>query len=81
MDSLSEILTKQAGFHIDEHGNVTLRDEWCTLEVQLLIQLVAAWCLEKNRRFLFSHQASKEIIKDFEIEQPQDPKLDQSRKL
>jgi len=80
VDSLSEILTKQAGFHIDEHGNVTLGDTWCTLEVQLLIQLVASWCLEKNRRYLFAYQASQEIIKDFEIEQP-DPKLDQPRKL
>jgi hypothetical protein len=80
VDSLSEILTKQAGFQLDEHGNVTLGDTWCTLEVQLLIQLVAAWCLEKNRRYLFAYQASNEIIKDFEIEQP-DPKLDQPRKL
>ena len=80
MDSLSEILTKQAGFAIDEQGNVTLEDTWCTLEVQLLIQLVASWCLEKNKRYLFSHQASQEIVKDFEIEQP-DPKLDQPRKL
>jgi hypothetical protein len=79
VDSLSNILTKQAGFHIDEHSNVTLREEWCTLETQLLIQLVVGWCLEKNRRYLFSHQASNEIKKDFEIEP--DPKLDQSRKL
>ena len=79
MDSLSEILTKQAGFHIDQHGNVTLGDTWCTLEVQLLIQLVAGWCLEKNRRYLFSHQSSREICKDFEIES--DPQLDQPSKL
>lgn len=79
MDSLSKILAKQAGFEIDEHDNITLGDTWCTLEVQLLIQLVAGWCLEKNRRYLFSHQASREIIKDFEIET--DPKLDQPRKL
>jgi hypothetical protein len=80
VDSLSEILTKQAGFAIDPHGNVTLRDEWCTLEVQLLIQLVASWCLEKNRRYLFAHQATNEILKDFELNEP-DPKLDQPRKL
>ena len=80
MDSLSQILTKQAGFHIDEHTNVTLNEQWCTLETQLLIKLVVGWCLEKNRRYLFSHQATKEILKDFEIEQP-DPKLDQPRKL
>ena len=80
MDSLSEILTKQAGFQIDPHGNVTLGDTWCTLEVQLLIQLVASWCLEKNRRYLFAYQASQEILKDFELNEP-DPKLDQPRKL
>ena len=80
MDSLSEILTKQAGFHIDEHGNVTLGETWCTLEVQLLIQLVASWCLEKNRRYLFAHQASNEIKKDFELNEP-DPKLEEPRKL
>lgn len=79
MDSLSKILAKQAGFNIDEHGNVHKGEQWCTLEVQLLIQLVAGWCLEKNRRYLFSHQATKEIIKDFEIET--DPQLDQPRKL
>lgn len=80
MDSLSKILVKQAGFNIDEHENVTLGDTWATLETQLLIQLVVGWCLEKNRRYLFSHQASKEIQKDFELELP-DPKLDPARKL
>ena len=67
MDSLSNILTKQAGFDIDEHGNVTLGEQWCTLETQLLIQLVVGWCLEKNRRHLFAYQASQQILKDFEL--------------
>ena len=80
MDSLSNILAKQSGFTIDEHGNVTLGVTWCTLEVQLLIQLVSGWCLEKNRRFLFSHQATREIIKDFQLNEP-DPQLDQPSKL
>jgi len=79
VDSLSQILVKQAGFKIDPHGNVTLDEQWCTLEIQLLIQLVVVWCLEKNRRYLFAHQATNEIIKDFEIEL--DPKLDNQRKL
>ena len=80
VDSLSQILVKQAGFEIDPLGNVTLDKQWCTLEIQLLIQLVVVWCLEKNRRYLFAHQATNEILKDFEIEQP-DPKLDNPRKL
>jgi hypothetical protein len=79
VDSLSNILTKQAGFSIDEHGNVTLGEQWCTLEAQLLIQLTVGWCLEKNRRHLFSYQASQQILKDFEIEP--DPQLDQRHKL
>lgn len=65
MDELSLILVKQAGFKIDEHENVTLADTWCTLETQLLIQLVVSWCLEKNRRHLFTYQATREILKDF----------------
>jgi hypothetical protein len=68
MDQLTEILAKQAGFNIDEHKNISLGDAWCTLEVKLLAQLVAAWCLEKNRRYLFAHQASQEIARDFALE-------------
>jgi hypothetical protein len=75
MDELSVILARQAGFKVDEHQNVTLNDQWCTLETKLLIQLVAGWCLEKNRRFLFAHQASREIAKDFGYQQ--DPKVQQ----
>lgn len=68
LDELSVILAKQAGFKLDEHGNVSIGDTWCTLETKLLIHLVAAWCLEKNRRYLFAHQATREILKDFKME-------------
>jgi hypothetical protein len=70
LDELSEILVKQAGFKLDADGNVVVGDAWCTLETKLLIQLVVAWCLEKNRRYLFSHQASQQIVKDFKLELP-----------
>jgi hypothetical protein len=70
MDQLSLILAKQAGFHIDEHENITLGDTWCTLETKLLTELVASWCLEKNRRYLFAHQASREICRDFGLDNP-----------
>jgi len=77
-DKLSLILARQAGFKIDDMGNVSLNDEWCTIEVELLIQLVAGWCLEKNRRHLFSYQATKEILNDFGYNNV-DPKPDQMR--
>jgi hypothetical protein len=71
MDQLSQILAKQAGFEIDQ-GQVTLHTIACTQQVELLIQLVAGWCLEKNKRFLFAHQATQQIAKDFEwLELPQ----------
>ena len=79
MDSLSKILIKQAGFTITEQGEILAGSTACNLEAVLLIQLTVAWCLEKNRRYLFSHQATKEIQKDFNV--PTDPKLDQPRKL
>lgn len=79
MDSLSKILAKQAGFDITEDGTVLVDGNPCTLEVALLIQLTVGWCLEKNRRFLFSHQATHQLKKDFEIET--DPELDQPSKL
>lgn len=77
MDSLSKILIKQAGFTI-EGDKILAGNTACNLETVLLVQLVVGWCLEKNRRYLFSHQASQEIKKDFGIH---DPKLDESRKL
>ena len=80
MDSLSKILIKQAGFTINEQGEILAGTTPCNLEAVLLIQLTVGWCLEKNRRYLFSHQASKEIKKDFGIEQS-DPQQDQPRKL
>jgi hypothetical protein len=76
-DKLSLILAKQAGFQVDALNNVMLGDTWCTIEIELLIQLVAGWCLEKNRRFLFAHQATREILKDFGYNQ--DPKPEQMR--
>jgi len=76
-DKLSLILAKQAGFQVDALNNVMLGDTWCTIEIELLIQLVAGWCLEKNRRFLFAHQATNEILKDFGYNQ--DPKPEQMR--
>jgi hypothetical protein len=78
-DKLSLILARQAGFQIDELGTVMLGDTTCTIEVELLIQLVAGWCLEKNRRFLFSHQATHDILKDFGYNQ--DPKPEHMRPL
>jgi hypothetical protein len=72
MDQLSLILAKQAGFHIDEHQNILINGTWCTLEVKLLAELVAGWCLEKNRRYLFAHQASQQILKDFNLAPPHD---------
>lgn len=76
MDSLSKILIKQAGFTITETGEILAGSTVCNLETVLLVQLVAAWCLEKNRRFLFSYQATKEILKDFDMP---DPKQEQAR--
>lgn len=78
MDSLSKILIKQAGFSIN--GDTILAgDQPCNLQAVLLIQLTVGWCLEKNRRHLFSYQASNQIKKDFEIET--DPQLDKPSKL
>ena len=78
MDSLSKILIKQAGFEI-KGDQILAGDTPCNLQAVLLIQLTVGWCLEKNKRYLFSHQASNEIKKDFQIDT--DPKLDPSRKL
>jgi hypothetical protein len=79
VDSLSKILLKQAGFDVDENNTVLVDENPCTLQAELLIQLTLAWCLEKNRRYLFSHQSSQQILKDFEIEP--DPQLDKPSKL
>ena len=70
LDELSEILVKQAGFKLDSDGNVCIGDTWCTQQTKLLIHLVVAWCLEKNRRYLFSHQATRQIVQDFKLEPP-----------
>ena len=67
MSLLSNILIKQAGYLEP------------TPEAQLLVELTLSWCLEKNRRYLFTHQVSQQLIKDFEIEP--DPQLDQLSKL
>lgn len=66
MKTLTRILAKQAGFEVDQDQNVEINGQWINLELDLFCELVVQWCLEKNRRFLFSHQASQQIRKDFD---------------
>ena len=63
---LTQILARQAGFDT-ENLEVYHNEENITPKVQLLAELVAHWCLEKNSRYLFAHQASREIVVDFEL--------------
>lgn len=64
---LQRKLYEQSGFQVDHDGNVEVGGQWINIELELLTKLVASWCISKNRNQLFSHQASKQILEDFQL--------------
>lgn len=64
---LHKRLLQQSGFQLDQEGNVEINGQWCNIELYKLIQLTASYCIAKNKNQLFSHNATKQILQDFEL--------------